>query len=109
MLMWRGRDPREMSGQFGWNGASDGVQSSVLSFRDLVEEMESQTLTKEVHTSDTCWWSQLNALVRRHARLAVEKPRLLRLDATQQQRGFSRELPSIYLFSVWKEKCVAGK
>jgi len=33
----------------------------------------------------------------------------LRLDATQQQKGFSRELPSIYLFSVSKEKCVAVK
>jgi hypothetical protein len=33
----------------------------------------------------------------------------LRLAATQQQSVFSRELPSIYLFSVWREKCVGGK
>jgi len=49
-----------------------------------------------------------NALVRRHARLTPEESRPLRLDATQQQRRWSRELPSIYLFSVWREKCVAG-
>jgi hypothetical protein len=49
-----------------------------------------------------------NALVRRHARLTPEESRPLRLDATQQQRSWSRELPSIYLFSVWEEKCVAG-
>ena len=45
-----------------------------------------------------------NALVRRHARLTPDEPRPLRLDATQQQRSLSRELPSIYLFSVWKRK-----
>src|SRR5216683_3510985 len=50
-----------------------------------------------------------NALVRRHARLTAENPRPVRLDATRQQIGFWRELPSTYLFSVWREKCVAGK
>src|SRR5580658_10134077 len=49
-----------------------------------------------------------NALVRRHARLTPEESRPLRLDAPQRQRSLSRELPSIYLFSVWREKCVAG-
>jgi hypothetical protein len=38
-----------------------------------------------------------------------EESRLLRLDATQQQRSLSRELPSIYLFSVLLGKCVACK
>src|SRR5580700_1949253 len=36
-----------------------------------------------------------NALVRRHARLTPGKHRPLRHAATQQQSGFSRELPSI--------------
>src|SRR5580700_7164691 len=49
-----------------------------------------------------------NALVRRHARLTPQESRPLRLDVPQQQRSLLRELPSIYLFSVWREKCVAG-
>jgi hypothetical protein len=49
-----------------------------------------------------------NALVRRHARLTPQESRPLRLDAPQRQRSVSRELPSIYLFSVGREKCVAG-
>jgi hypothetical protein len=39
-----------------------------------------------------------------------EQPRPLRLDAALRQvAGLACELPSIHLFSVWREKCVAGK
>jgi hypothetical protein len=35
--------------------------------------------------------------------------RIARLTAVQRQRGISRGLPSMCLFSVWREKCVEGK
>src|SRR5258708_3397467 len=41
MPMWRGRDPREMPGHRGWNGANDRLQTSVFSFRYLAESFES--------------------------------------------------------------------
>src|SRR5580704_9957535 len=69
----------------------------------------SQVAMREKSTSPThAAGRSRNALVRRHARLTPQESRPLRLDAPQQQRSLSRELPSIYLFSVWKEKCVAG-
>jgi len=42
-------------------------------------------------------------------RLSPELPARYVPAPSSGQERVRRELPSIYLFSVWKEKCVAGK